>query len=79
MFRLLKRGNRVLLGWSFRRPRVVMATTAVAVLAAAVAASALPRAFLPPFNEGTFTINIAFNPGNFRLPNPPGSPPSPSG
>lgn len=63
LVRLLKRGNRVLLGWSFRRPRIVMATTAVAVLAAAVAASALPRAFLPPFNEGTFTINIAFNPG----------------
>ena len=25
--------------------------------------SMLPRAFLPPFNEGTFTINLLFNPG----------------
>ena len=59
LVRVLKRGNRVLLDLSFRFPRIVISTTAVAVLAAAVAASALPRAFLPPFNEGTFTINLA--------------------
>ena len=63
LVRVLKRCNRVLLDLSFRFPRIVISTTAVAVLAAAVAASALPRAFLPPFNEGTFTINLVFNPG----------------
>jgi HME family heavy-metal exporter len=34
-----------------------------AVVAALFGASLLPRAFLPPFNEGTFTINMLFNPG----------------
>ena len=63
LVRVLKRCNRVLLDLAFRFPRIVISTTAVAVLAAAVAASALPRAFLPPFNEGTFTINLVFNPG----------------
>jgi HME family heavy-metal exporter len=37
--------------------------TAVAILAAAWGAYLLPRAFLPPFNEGTFTIQVMFNPG----------------
>jgi HME family heavy-metal exporter len=33
------------------------------VAIAAFAALQLPRAFLPPFNEGTFTILASFNPG----------------
>jgi Cu/Ag efflux pump CusA len=35
----------------------------VAVLLAGWSATLLPRAFLPPFNEGTFTISMLFNPG----------------
>ena len=32
-------------------------------LGAGWAATLLPRAFLPPFNEGSFTVNMTFNPG----------------
>ena len=63
LVRVLKRGNRALLDRAFQHPRALMFTAAVAVIAAAGAATLLPRAFLPPFNEGTFTINMLFNPG----------------
>jgi HME family heavy-metal exporter len=63
LVRVLKRGNRALLGRAFEHPRTLMLSAVVAVIAAASAAVLLPRSFLPPFNEGTFTINMLFNPG----------------
>jgi HME family heavy-metal exporter len=63
LVRKLKSGNRRLLGWSFRHPRVLMASSLAGVVAAGIAASQLPRSFLPPFNEGTLTISMLFNPG----------------
>ena len=42
---------------------MLLGVTALAVLGAGAGALGLKRAFLPAFNEGTFTINIAFNPG----------------
>src|SRR5262245_4268343 len=63
LVRLLKRGNAAVLRWSFGCPRFVMLSAFVAVLVAAAGGFLLPRAFLPPFNEGTFTVNAVFNPG----------------
>jgi CzcA family heavy metal efflux pump len=63
LVRQLKAGNRLALGWSFQHPKALMAGALVGVLTAGAAATQLPRAFLPPFNEGSFTINLLFNPG----------------
>ncbi len=63
LVRRLKAGNARLLGWAFRRPRFLVAGVAAAVLAAAAAVPGLPRAFLPPFNEGTLTIAMLLDPG----------------
>ncbi|MFZ5731696.1 MAG: efflux RND transporter permease subunit [Pseudomonadota bacterium] len=63
LVRMLKRGNAALLDVAFRYQRTLMALVFAAVTLAAFAAFVLPRAFLPPFNEGTFTINLLFNPG----------------
>ncbi|ACB78302.1 MULTISPECIES: efflux RND transporter permease subunit [Methylorubrum] len=61
--KLLKRGNAALLQVAFRHKGLLVGTVAAAVVAAGVAAWNLPRAFLPPFNEGSFTVNMTFNPG----------------
>ncbi|MDE6634872.1 MAG: efflux RND transporter permease subunit, partial [Bacteroidaceae bacterium] len=46
-----------------RRPRIVLAGTGVLTLAALIGFMGLGRSFLPPFNEGSFTINISTLPG----------------
>ena len=63
LVRGLKRLNAAALRLAFRHRTPVMAGAALAVLAAAFAATTLPRSFLPPFNEGSFTVNMTFNPG----------------
>jgi HME family heavy-metal exporter len=59
----LKRWDARLLHASFNHARALL-TVALAVVLLAVASIALfPRAFLPPFNEGTLTVSLLLNPG----------------
>jgi HME family heavy-metal exporter len=61
--RHLKRGNAALLHWAFGHRSAIFASVAAVVMLAGVAAWLMPRSFLPPFNEGTLVVNIAYNPG----------------
>ncbi len=63
LVRWLKRGDARLLQWSFGHGRFLVIVTAVGVAVAGIAATRLPRAFLPPFNEGTLTLGMTFTPG----------------
>jgi HME family heavy-metal exporter len=63
LVRWLKRGDTRLLNWSFQHSRVLLSIAAVAVVLAGASMAWMPRAFLPPFNEGTLTVNLLLNPG----------------
>jgi HME family heavy-metal exporter len=63
MVRVLKAGNKRLLGWAFGRQAFVMLAAVCAVVTAGISAAYLPRSFLPAFNEGTLTISMLFRPG----------------
>lgn len=59
----LKAGNRLLLNWAFGHGRTVVVAIGLGVVIAGIGAVLLPRAFLPPFNEGTLLVNLQYNPG----------------
>ena len=61
--RWLKKGYTRLLSWTFRHRWPVLGSTAALLVVALVAFFGLGRSFLPPFNEGSFTINVATLPG----------------
>lgn len=63
LVRRLKAWDTRLLGWSFRHGRVLLGGAVAAVALAALAITQFPRSFLPPFNEGTLTVNVLLNPG----------------
>ena len=63
LVRWLKRADAHVLAWSFHHAWLLVGLAGLAVVVAGIAATRLPRAFLPPFNEGTLTIGMTFAPG----------------
>ena len=63
LVRVLKRWDARLLQWSFDKLAPLMVVAAILVGVAGAGAVLLPRAFLPPFNEGTLVVSMTFKPG----------------
>ena len=59
----LKAGQARLLGWALPKSGRVLLAALALVLAAAASVPLFPRSFLPPFNEGTLTVNVILQPG----------------
>ncbi|MBK7766361.1 MAG: efflux RND transporter permease subunit [Sulfuritalea sp.] len=59
----LKRWDAKLLHWSFKHARALLAGALAVVVIVAASVPFFPRSFLPPFNEGTLTVNVLLNPG----------------
>jgi len=58
LVRWLKKQDLKLLNLGLARPRTVIAVAAALVIGSAVVATRFGTEFLPPFNEGSFTVNL---------------------
>jgi CzcA family heavy metal efflux pump len=63
LVRSLKGLDRRLLGWALVHPRTILVSVGAAVLLAIASVPFLGTSFLPPFNEGTATVNLLATPG----------------
>jgi CzcA family heavy metal efflux pump len=63
LLRQLRGLYRPSLAWALAHPRSVIATTALATLAALGCLTFLGRSFLPPFEEGALTVGVVSPPG----------------
>lgn len=60
----LKALTQRLLVWAAPHRRKVFAAALVLTALSTLVASQIPRSFLPPFNEGTLTVNLLLQPGS---------------
>jgi len=63
LLRLLKRGNERILRVVLDKPTAFLSGFVVLLAAAGAAYTQMGGEFLPPFNEGTFTVNVVSAPG----------------
>ena len=61
--RTLKVGYKKALEWVLRHKKMVIGTSAALLIFSIIIMTGLGRSFLPPFNEGSLTINISTMPG----------------
>lgn len=59
MVRFLKRQDLRLLNWGLDRPKFVIGIAAIMIIASIVIVPFFGTEFLPPFNEGSFTVNLS--------------------
>jgi CzcA family heavy metal efflux pump len=63
MLRVLKFLDERLVRWSLRHPRTILSTTVLMSLFSLLMLFEMGSEFLPPFNEGTLTVNVQTEPG----------------
>lgn len=61
--RKLKEVYKRALEWSINNRKLVLSVTGVVLVCALIVFSKLGRSFLPPFNEGSFTVSLSTLPG----------------
>lgn len=63
LVRWLKKQDTKLLQWALQRPKAILVTAILLIMASVGTLPFLGTEFLPPFNEGSFTINLIAPPG----------------
>src|SRR5437588_10217504 len=63
LLRWLKRIDEKVVRWALRHPWPILVVTALLAVGSKLVVFGMGSEFLPPFNEGTLTINVQTEPG----------------